>query len=104
MNEITRRRFLQFIGSGAGAVAFSSLFKSGEAMFVPAAKAGISEDLTPVRLPYPLPIYTEKESWLATGIGGIGMLKNPNDPVNPDSTGLCWCSSAAFATGRPHIC
>src|SRR5918999_3680129 len=26
MNEITRRRFLQFIGGGAGAVAFSSLF------------------------------------------------------------------------------
>jgi hypothetical protein len=80
MNEITRRRFLQFIGGGAGAS--SSLFKSGEALFVSAAKAGISEDLTPRRLSYPLPIYTEKKSWLATGIGGIGMLKNPNDPVN----------------------
>ena len=82
MNEITRRRFLQFIGGGAGAVASSSLFKSGEALFVSATKAGISEDLTPVRLPYPLPIYTEKKSWLATGIDGIGMLKDPNDPVN----------------------
>lgn len=82
MNEITRRRFLQFIGGGAGAVAFSSLFKSGEALFVPAAQAGISEDPIPVRLPYPLPVYIEKNSWLTTGIGGVGMIKNPNDPVN----------------------
>jgi secreted PhoX family phosphatase len=82
MNEITRRRFLQFIGGVAGAVAFSSLFKSREVMFVPAAKAGISENLTPVRLPYPLPIYTEKNSWLATNIGGVGVIKTPNNPVN----------------------
>jgi uncharacterized protein len=81
MNKITRRRFLQFIGGGASAVALSS-FKSGEALFVPAAQAGISEVLIPVRLPHPLPIYTEKNSWLATNIGGVGVIKTPTDPVN----------------------
>ena len=64
MNEITRRRFLAFIGAGAGATVAAGLPGAREAI---AAAPGAG--LTPVRLPHPLPIYTQRPSYLATGIG-----------------------------------
>lgn len=82
MNETTRRRFLQFVGLGAGAIAVSCMSRSTESLFAPAPKASLSGGLTPLRLPHPLPIYSERNSWLATGIGGIGVIKHSRDPVN----------------------
>jgi hypothetical protein len=78
MIDATRRRFLAFLGgSTAMAVVAPTLAGGGRSRF----GSGLPVQLTPVRLPHPLPIYTEEESYLATGIGQGTVLDpaaNPN--------------------------
>jgi uncharacterized protein len=77
MIDATRRRFLAFLGgSAATVVAVRALAGSNSAKF----GGGFPAQLTPVRLPHPLPIYTEEESYLATGIGQGTVLDPALDP------------------------
>lgn len=72
MNGISRREFLAFLGVGAGATG-AALGAPG-LLLRPAQAGELAEALrfTPVRLPHPLPIYTELASWLPGGPNGAG--------------------------------
>ena len=75
MNEITRRKFLVYLGGSAAAVACSTLMPFDLAR----ANGGFVLPFTPVRLPHPLPIYITNKSFLATGIGeGQGIEQTPD--------------------------
>jgi uncharacterized protein len=67
MSEITRRPLLSFFGATA-ALTVLDLPVHRRALSPGAASAAVGS-FTPVRLPHPLPIYTEQASFLATGIG-----------------------------------
>jgi secreted PhoX family phosphatase len=70
MSNISRRQLLYFLGGAAGATALSPVLEGN--LFAQAqidGPPGAAIRFTPVRLPHPLEIYTEKESWYATGIG-----------------------------------
>src|ERR671918_1201760 len=75
MNDVTRRKFLMYLGGSAAAAACSALMPFDLAR---AAKGGFNLPFTPVRLPHPLPIYITNKNFLATGIGQ-GQVVDPND-------------------------
>jgi secreted PhoX family phosphatase len=69
MSKFTRRQLLAFFGASAGAAVLAPAF--GKEVF--GSNFGIANAVkplrfTPVRLPHPLPIYTEQNSYLPTGI------------------------------------
>ena len=70
MSKFTRRQLLAFFGASAGATVLAPAF--GEKLF--GGNRAIAADpvtplkFTPVRLPHPLPIYTQQKSYLPTGI------------------------------------
>ena len=69
MSKFTRRQLLAFFGASAGATVLAPAF--GEKLFggnKAIAKTGGPLKFTPVRLPHPLPIYTQQKSYLATAI------------------------------------
>lgn len=68
MNKLTRRQVLIFFGASAGGAVLAPVV--GEKLFDGgAADAVVASKFTPVRLPHPLPIYQEQNSYYATGIG-----------------------------------
>lgn len=62
MSYLARREFLKFIGATATTASFPAFGETHipELWF------------TPVRIPSPLPVYTVTESWMATGLNGVG--------------------------------
>jgi uncharacterized protein len=69
MSKFTRRQLLAFFGASAGAAVLAPAF--GKEPF--GSNFGIANAVkplkfTPVRLPHPLPIYTQQNSYLPTGI------------------------------------
>ncbi|MCV3214913.1 PhoX family phosphatase [Plectonema radiosum NIES-515] len=69
MSKFTRRQLLAFFGASAGAAVLAPAF--GKEPF--GSNFGIANAVkplrfTPVRLPHPLPIYTQQKSYLPTGI------------------------------------
>ncbi|MBD2605170.1 PhoX family phosphatase [Scytonema hofmannii FACHB-248] len=69
MTKFTRRQLLAFFGASAGAAVLAPAF--GKEPF--GSNFGIANAVkplrfTPMRLPHPLPIYTEQNSYLPTGI------------------------------------
>lgn len=66
-NSVNRREFLAFVGGTSAVAGVGTLTFSGSA----AAHGGHGSSLlaTPVRLPHPLNIYTQRDSFLASGIG-----------------------------------
>jgi uncharacterized protein len=81
MSDITRRQLLTFFGATAALAMLDPTnprrsLRPGVAR-VEAAALG---SFTPVRLPHPLPIYTEEDSFLATGIGAGTIQAASPDP------------------------
>lgn len=69
MSKFTRRQLLAFFGASAGAAVLAPAF--GKKPF--GSNLGIADAVeplkfTPVRLPHPLPIYTQLHSYLPTGV------------------------------------
>jgi uncharacterized protein len=66
MSKLSRRQVLMFFAGSAGAVVadqvLGGVFSAADAQAVPLT-------FTPVRLPHPLPVYTESKNFLPTGIG-----------------------------------
>lgn len=78
MSNLTRRQLLIFFGASAGSAVIApvvgeKLLDSG------AADAVVPRRFTPVRLPHPLPIYQEQNSYYATGIGQGNVLNATQD-------------------------
>lgn len=78
MSNLTRRQLLIFFGASAGSAVIApvvgeKLLDSG------AADAVVPRRFTPVRLPHPLPIYQEQNSYYATGIGQGSVLNATQD-------------------------
>lgn len=72
MQEVNRRSFLAFIGSTGATAAVGgagTLLSSGGAYALP-----VPVSFTPVRVPFPLPIFTTNNNWLPTGVNGAGTL------------------------------
>lgn len=77
MSKLTRRQLLVFFGASAGTAVMAPAL--GEKLFGSnSSVAQTAEPLkfNPVRLPHPLPIYTEQKSYLATGINNQGSILN----------------------------
>lgn len=68
MNDLSRRGFLGFIGASAAASSAGGLFAQT------AQAAPVPLSFTPVRVPFPLPIYTTNNNFLPTGLNGVGSL------------------------------
>ncbi|MBC7956238.1 MAG: DUF839 domain-containing protein [Cytophagales bacterium] len=71
MQEVNRRSFLAFIGSTGATAAIGgagTLLSTGAAYALP-----VPVSFTPVRVPFPLPIFTTNNNWLPTGLNGVGM-------------------------------
>jgi hypothetical protein len=69
--HLTRKEFLKFLGGGSVAVAI------GPAMVSRAANAALVDGrITPVRLPNPLFVYSQGDSFLPTGLDGEGVSGN----------------------------
>jgi secreted PhoX family phosphatase len=79
MSKFTRRQLLVFFGASAGAAVLAPAI--GEKRFgnLGVAEAAQPLKFTPVRLPHPLPIYTESSSYYATGIGQGTVLNATTD-------------------------
>ncbi len=79
MSKFTRRQLLVFFGASAGAAVLAPAI--GEKRFgnLGVAEAAQPLGFTPVRLPHPLPIYTESPSYYATGIGQGTVLNATRD-------------------------
>ncbi|MBD2244193.1 alkaline phosphatase PhoX [Nostoc sp. FACHB-888] len=74
MTNFTRRQLLAFFGASAGATVLVPAF--GEKLLgANAANAVQPLKFTPIRLPHPLPIYTQQTSYLPTGIGQGNVLQ-----------------------------
>jgi hypothetical protein len=74
MTNFTRRQLLAFFGVSAGATVLVPAF--GEKLLGGnAANAVQPLKFTPIRLPHPLPIYTQQTSYLPTGIGQGSVLQ-----------------------------
>ncbi|MBW4454699.1 MAG: PhoX family phosphatase [Nostoc indistinguendum CM1-VF10] len=74
MTNFTRRQLLAFFGASAGATVLVPAF--GEKLLGGnAANAVQPLKFTPIRLPHPLPIYTQQTSYLPTGIGQGNVLQ-----------------------------
>lgn len=70
MSNFSRRQILIFFGASAGSAILSPGLKEPlSGLFSEVAEAAEPLKFTPVRLPHPLPIYTEQKSYYATGIG-----------------------------------
>jgi len=70
--EVTRRRFLAFVG-GAAVLTATPAGQAAAALFHEYAEDGLPlKGVTPLRLPHPLPIYAERDSFLVTGLNGAG--------------------------------
>jgi uncharacterized protein len=80
MSNISRRQLLYFLGGTTGAAALGPVVDGGllGAPKVATAQSAGSLSFTPVRLPHPVDIYTEKQSWYATGIGQGNVLPLAN--------------------------
>ena len=73
-HETTRRKFLLFLGAGTAALL--------AAPFIPLRSVNTMDggvDFTPLRVPSPLPIHRERESFLPTGIGSGDVLDPDED-------------------------
>jgi uncharacterized protein len=70
MSAISRRQLLYFLGGTAGATALGTTLDAGLLGSPKIAEAQLANGvrLTPLRLPHPLPIYTEKSSYYPTGL------------------------------------
>lgn len=71
MSNINRRQLLYFLGGAAGASALGSALDHPAFGLSTAAQASIAQggiDFTPVRLPHPLAVYTQTNSYYATEI------------------------------------
>ncbi|KAF3885945.1 MULTISPECIES: PhoX family protein [Nostocales] len=70
MSKFSRRQLLAFFGASTGATVLSPML--GDRFFgnspSVAADGGVPLKFTPLRLPHPLPIYTQQKSYLSTGI------------------------------------
>lgn len=77
MSDLSRRSFLTFIGAGAAAGTASALF-AGDA-----AAAAIPVSFTPVRVPFPLPVFQSNTHFLPTGLNGAGALIAAADAGGP---------------------
>ncbi|MGF1479999.1 MAG: PhoX family phosphatase [Cyanophyceae cyanobacterium] len=75
MSKLTRRELLAFFGSSAAATLLAPTLKRLSV----AQAAEDAVQFTPVRLPHPLPIYTERTSFLATGIDQTTLLEPAAD-------------------------
>ena len=78
MSKLTRRQLLIFFGASAGTAVLAPALENkllGGNSSIATAIEPLS--FTPVRLPHPLPIYTELPSFLATG-NGNGQVLNPD--------------------------
>ncbi|MEA5604789.1 PhoX family phosphatase [Nostoc sp. UHCC 0252] len=74
MTKFTRRQLLAFFGASAGATVLAPAF--GEKLLSGnPADAVRPLKFTPIRLPHPLPIYTQQNSYLPTGIGQGNVLQ-----------------------------
>jgi len=85
MSKFTRRQLLVFFGASAGAAVLAPAF--GKQQFggnQTIANAAEPLKFTPVRLPHPLPIYTQQKSYLPTGIEQ-GEVLNPSTNAQLDS-------------------
>jgi hypothetical protein len=74
MSKFSRRQLLAFFGASAGAAVFGPAL--GEKRFGGELTLAQTEPLsfTPVRLPHPLPIYQQQNSYMPTAIGqGVSM-------------------------------
>ncbi len=72
MQDVNRRSFLAFLGSTGATAAVggsSVLLYSGAVQAAP-----VPLNFTPVRVPFPLPIYTTNNNFLPTGLNGLGSL------------------------------
>lgn len=70
MSKLSRRKLLVFFGASAGATVLAPTV--GEKIFgtnSSVVQAATPLKFTPIRLPHPLPIYTQQQSYLATAIG-----------------------------------
>ena len=66
MSKLTRRQLLMFFGASAGSAVLAPVWS--EKLFDSMAQAAETLKFTPVRLPHPLPIYQQQNSYYATGI------------------------------------
>lgn len=71
-SELTRRRFLAFL-AGASVLSGTSLGRAAASLFHLNQNDGLPlAGITPLRLPHPLPVFAERDSFLATGLNGVG--------------------------------
>ncbi|HEY9847593.1 MAG TPA: alkaline phosphatase PhoX, partial [Candidatus Caenarcaniphilales bacterium] len=85
MPKMTRRQLLIFFGGGAGSAVLAGLL--GQRIFDRHTRIDQAVEplkLTPVRLPHPLPVYQQQESFLATEIGQ-GETLSPSADAKLDS-------------------
>ncbi|MCR5881902.1 DUF839 domain-containing protein [Rhizobacter sp. J219] len=81
MQDLNRRNFLSFVGGTGVAVSTVSLGGLMSAEAVHAAPVPVS--FTPVRVPFPLPIFTTNTNFLPTGVNGAGTLLAPTETGGP---------------------
>src|SRR5262245_19818414 len=86
MSAVTRRELLKFLGATTTVAALGPLDRAAAHQGSAAVDVGTFWRITPVRLPHPLPIYTEEKSFLATGIGTGSTLPPADDPSLPSYT------------------
>ncbi len=81
MSEITRRQLLSFFGATAALTALGpTVDRLALGRGVASANGTTFGGFTPLRLPHPLPIYTQRKSYLATGIDAGTVLDPSQDP------------------------
>jgi secreted PhoX family phosphatase len=80
MSEITRRQLLTFLGAGAAAALSPAVDRFGLGIGIGRAEASGFGRFTPVRLPHPLRVYTQRKSFLPTGIDDGTILPPAKDP------------------------
>jgi uncharacterized protein len=72
MQEVNRRNFLAFMGSTGATAAIGG---AGSLLTATGAQAApLLLSFTPVRVPFPLPVYVTNNNFLATGVNGAGSL------------------------------
>lgn len=81
MQDLNRRNFLCFVGGTGVAVGTVSLGGLLAAETVNAAPVPVS--FTPVRVPFPLPIFVTNQNFLPTGVNGAGTLIAPTETGGP---------------------
>jgi hypothetical protein len=81
MSKLSRRQLLVFFGASAGAAVLAPAVENR----IFGLDSGIAEAIqplkfTPLRMPHPLPIYTEQNSYYATAIGQGTVINKSADP------------------------